>query len=54
MKYLIEHIQVSREKIVTQLLTDIQMIQQCEPTADIEPLKAEIDNLSRKKGKLSM
>ena len=51
MKYLIEHIQVAREDIVTQLLTDIQMVQQCEPTAATEPLKAEIENLSRKKRK---
>ena len=51
MKYLIEHIQVAREDIVTQLLADIQMVQQCEPKADTEPLKAEIENLSRKKRK---
>lgn len=51
MKYLIEHIQVAREDIVTQLLADIQMVQQCEPKADTEPLKAEIENLSRKRRK---
>ena len=51
MKYLIEHIQVAREDIVTQLLADIQMVQQFEPTAATEPLKAEIENLSRKKRK---
>ena len=51
MKYLIEHIQVAREDIVTQLLADIQMVQQCDMTADTEPLKAEIENLSRKKRK---
>ena len=51
MKYLIEHIRVAREDIVTQLLADIQMVQQCEPKADTEPLKAEIENLSRKKRK---
>ena len=51
MKYLIEHIQVAREDIVSQLLADIQMVQQSEPASDIEPLKAEIENLSRKKRK---
>ena len=51
MKYLIEHIQVAREDIVSQLLADIQMVQQNEPASDIEPLKAEIENLSRKKRK---
>ncbi len=51
MKYLIEHIQVAREDIVSQLLADIQMVQQSEPASNIEPLKAEIENLSRKKRK---
>ena len=51
MKYLIKHIQVAREDIVSQLLADIQMVQQSEPASDIEPLKAEIENLSRKKRK---
>ncbi len=51
MKYLIEHIQVAREDIVSQLLADIQIVQQNEPASDIEPLKAEIENLSRKKRK---
>ena len=51
MKYLIEHIQVAREDIVSQLLADIQMVQQSEPAYDIEPLKAEIENLSQKKRK---
>ena len=51
MKYLIKHIQVAREDIVSQLLADIQMVQQNEPASDIEPLKAEIENLSRKKRK---
>ena len=51
MKYLIEHIQVSREKIVQQLMEDIQIMQHTDPTPETESLKIEIENLSRKKRK---
>ena len=51
MKYLIEHIQVSREKIVQQLMDDIQIMQRTDPTPETESLKNEIENLSRKKRK---
>ena len=51
MKFLIEHIQLSRESIVTQLMDDIKMMQKADPTPDTEPLKIEIENLSRKKRK---
>ena len=51
MKYLIEHIQVSRINIINQLMEEIQVIQQIKPASDIEPLKAEIENFSRKKRK---
>ena len=51
MKYLIEHIQVSREKIVQQLMDDIQIMQHTDPTPETESLNNEIENLSRKKRK---
>lgn len=51
MKYILERIQVSRSEIVEQLLSEIQIIQQNEPSVNIEPLKAEIENLTRKKRK---
>ena len=51
MKYILERIQVSRSEIVNQLLSEIQIIQQNEPSANVEPLKAEIENLGRKKRK---
>lgn len=51
MKYILEHIQVSRSEIVSQLISEIQIIQQNEPSVNVEPLKAEIENLGRKKRK---
>ena len=51
MKYILEHIQVSRDKIVNKLLAEIQIMQQHEPSVNIEPLKAEIENLKKKKHK---
>ena len=51
MKYILEHIQVSRSEIVNQLLSEIQIIQQNEPSTNVEPLKAEIENFGRKKRK---
>ncbi len=51
MKYIIEHIKDSREGIVNQLLVEIQEIQRNEPAISIESLKAEIENLTRKKHK---
>lgn len=51
MKYILEHIQVSRSEIVSQLLSEIQIIQQNEPSVNVEPLKVEIENLGRKKRK---
>lgn len=51
MKYILEQIQVSRSEIVAQLMEDIQLIQRNEPTVNCEPLKEEIENLSRKKRK---
>lgn len=51
MKYILEQIQVSRSEIVAQLMADIQLIQKNEPAVNCEPLKEEIENLSRKKRK---
>ena len=51
MKYLLEQIQVSRSEIVNQLLAEVQIIQNNEPAVNYEPLKVEIENLSRKKRK---
>lgn len=51
MKYILERIQVSRSEIVNQLLVEIQVIQQNEPSSNVEPMKAEIENLGRKKKK---
>ena len=51
MKYILEHIQVSRDRIVNKLLAEIQIMQQNEPSVNIELLKAEIDSLKKKKHK---
>lgn len=51
MKYILEQIQFSRSEIVAQLMADIQLIQRNEPAVNCEPLKEEIENLSRKKRK---
>ena len=51
MKYILEQIQVSRSEIVAQLMADIQLIQRNEPAVNCEPLKKEIESLSRKKRK---
>lgn len=51
MKYILEKIQVSRAEIVSQLISEIQIIQQNEPSVNVEPLKVEIENLGRKKRK---
>ena len=51
MKSILEHIKVSRESIISSLLMDIQIIQQNTKAADTEPLKAEIENLGKKKRK---
>ncbi len=51
MKYILEQIQISRSEIVAQLMADIQLIQKNEPAVNCEPLKEEIENLSRKKRK---
>lgn len=51
MKYILERIQISRSEIVSQLLAEIQRIQQDKPSVNVEPLKAEIENLGRKKRK---
>ena len=51
MKYILKHIQVSRNKIVNKLLTEIQIMQQYKPSVNIEPLKAEIETLKKKKHK---
>jgi len=51
MRYILERIQVSRSEIVSQLLSESQIIQQNEPSVNVEPLKAEIENLGRKKRK---
>lgn len=51
MKYILEHIQVSKDRIINKLLSEIRIIQQNEPSVNTEPLKAEIENLKKKKHK---
>ena len=51
MKHILEYVQFTRDKITKRLLENISEMQSCEPTFDVEPLKAEIEALNIKKRK---
>ena len=51
MKYILEHIKSSRDSIVSQLLTEIQLIQSETPAINTAPIQEEIDKLVKKKHK---
>jgi DNA invertase Pin-like site-specific DNA recombinase len=48
-KYILEHIQNSREEIVKDMLQDIQLMQEFDKPIDTKPLEIEIDDYMRKK-----
>jgi len=50
-KFILEHIQNSREEIIGDMLQDIQAMQELDSPIDTKPLEAEIENNIRKKRK---
>lgn len=51
MKYILEHIQLTRTSITERLMNNIVLMQQNEPAVNTQPLKDEIENLTKKKRK---
>jgi len=51
MKYILEHIQLTRTSITERLMSNIAIMQQNEPAVNTQPLKDEIENLTKKKRK---
>lgn len=51
MKYILEHIQLTRTSITERLMNNIAIMQQSEPAVNTQPLKDEIENLTKKKRK---
>lgn len=51
MKYILEHIQLTRTSITERLMNNIAIMQQNEPAVNTQPLKDEIENLTKKKRK---
>ena len=51
MKYILEHIQLTRTSITERLMNNIAIMQQSEPAVKTQPLKDEIENLTKKKRK---
>jgi hypothetical protein len=51
MRFILEHIQSSREEIVNDMLDEIKLMQQSDEPFDTKPLEAEIDDNIRKKRK---
>lgn len=50
-KHILEHIQNSKESIVSDLMQEIKLMQMCDKPIDTAKLESEIENLSRKKKK---
>ena len=51
MKYILGHIQLTRTSITERLMNNIAIMQQSEPAVNTQPLKDEIENLTKKKRK---
>ena len=51
MNYILEHIQLTRTSITERLMNNIVLMQQNEPAVNTQPLKDEIENLTKKKRK---
>jgi DNA invertase Pin-like site-specific DNA recombinase len=50
-RFVLEHIQVSRKEIVNDMLDEIKIMQQSDEIVDVKPLESEIENNIRKKRK---